>query len=149
MVVLNMEQDMEVLSKLTEDQKVAFMKAFSRLAGADGHLDEDELAFIRSMARIYGISDKRVDEILKIDSDEEVVNAVKVIDNRRAALELIKEMCVLAHADDELSDQETLLIGRVGQAMGAELEKIEQISNWIIDRIIWLEQAKIIFEEVK
>ena len=39
-----MEQDMEVLSKLTEDQKVAFMKAFSRLAGADGHLDEDELA---------------------------------------------------------------------------------------------------------
>ncbi len=149
MVVLNMEQDMEVLSKLTEDQKVAFMKAFSRLAGADGHLDEDELAFIRSMARIYGISDKRVDEILKIDSDEEVVNAVKVIDNRRAALELIKEMCVLAHADDELSDRETLLIGRVGQAMGVELEKIEQISNWIIDRIIWLEQAKIIFEEVK
>ena len=153
MVVLNMEQDMEVLSKLTdkltEDQKVAFMKAFSRLAGADGHLDEDELAFIRSMARVYGISDKRVDEILKIDSDEEVVNAVKVIDNRRAALELIKEMCVLAHADDELSDQETLLIGRVGQAMGVELEKIEQISNWIIDRIIWLEQAKIIFEEVK
>ena len=144
-----MEQDMEVLSKLTEDQKVAFMKAFSRLAGADGHLDEDELAFIRSMARIYGISDKRVDEILKIDSDEEVVNAVKVIDNRRAALELIKEMCVLAHADDELSDQETLLIGRVGQAMGGELEKIEQVSNWIIDRIIWLEQAKIIFEEVK
>ena len=149
MVVLNMEQDMEVLSKLTEDQKVAFMKAFSRLSGADGHLDEDELAFIRSMARVYGISDKRVDEILKIDSDEEVVNAVKVIDNRRAALELIKEMCVLAHADDELSDQETLLIGRVGQAMGVELEKIEQISNWIIDRIIWLEQAKIIFEEVK
>ena len=144
-----MEQDMEVLSKLTEDQKVAFMKAFSRLAGADGHLDEDELAFIRSMARVYGISDKRVDEILKIDSDEEVVYAVKVIDNRRAALELIKEMCVLAHADDELSDQETLLIGRVGQAMGVELEKIEQISNWIIDRIIWLEQAKIIFEEVK
>ncbi len=122
MVVLNMEQDMEVLSKLTEDQKVAFMKAFSRLAGADGHLDEDELAFIRSMARIYGISDKRVDEILKIDSDEEVVNAVKVIDNRRAALELIKEMCVLAHADDELSDQVALLIGRVGQARGVGRE---------------------------
>lgn len=143
-----MEQDMEVLSKLTEDQKVAFMKAFSRLAGADGHLDEDELAFIRSMARVYGISDKRVDEILKIDSDEEVVNAVKVIDNRRAALELIKEMCVLAHADDELSDEETALIGKVGMAMGIDLDKIEQISNWVIDRLIWLEEAKIIFEEV-
>ena len=144
-----MEQNMEILSQLTENQKVAFMKAFSRLASADGYLDENELAFIRNMAEIYGIPDKRVDEILKIDNDDEVVEAVKVIDNRRAALELIKEMCVLAHADDELSDEETLLIGRVGQAMGIELEKIEQISNWIIDRIIWLEQAKIIFEEVK
>ena len=140
---------MEVLSKLNENQKVAFMKAFSRLAAADGRLDEDELAFIRKIAKIYGISDKRVDEILKIDNDDEVVEAVKIIDNRRAALELIKEMCILAHADDELSDEETLLIGRVGQAMGIELEKIEQISNWVIDRIIWLEQAKIIFEEVK
>ena len=149
MAEFEMEQNMEVLSKLNENQKVAFMKAFSRLAAADGRLDEDELAFIRKIAKIYGISDKRVDEILKIDNDDEVVEAVKIIDNRRAALELIKEMCILAHADDELSDEETLLIGRVGQAMGIELEKIEQISNWVIDRIIWLEQAKIIFEEVK
>ena len=126
MVVLNMEQDMEVLSKLTEDQKVAFMKAFSRLAGADGHLDEDELAFIRSMVRIYGISDKRVDEILKIDSDEEVVNAVKVIDNRRAALELIKEMCVLAHADDELSDQEPCLSAASARRWGSNLKKLSR-----------------------
>ena len=125
------------------------MKAFSRLAAADGHLDPEEKEFIRHVAVSFGVSSRRVDEILQIDNDEEIINAVKTIDNRRAALELIKEMCVLAHADDELSDQETLLIGRVGQAMGVELEKIEQISNWIIDRIIWLEQAKIIFEEVK
>lgn len=63
-------------------------------------------------------------------------------------MELIKEMCVLAHADDELSDEETALIGKVGMAMGIDLDKIEQISNWVIDRLIWLEEAKIIFEEV-
>ena len=149
MVVLNMEHNMEILSKLNEDQKIAFMKAFSRLAAVDGHLDPDEVSYIKEIAGVYGVSPKRVDEILKIDNDEEVIEAVKIIDNRRAALELIREMCVLAHADDVLSDEETLLIGKVGQAMGVELEKIEQISNWIIDRIIWLEQAKIIFEEVK
>ena len=57
-------------------------------------------------------------------------------------------MCVRAHADDELSDEETALIGKVGMAMGIDLDKIEQISNWVIDRLIWLEEAKIIFEEV-
>ena len=90
------------------------MKAFSRLAAADGHLDPEEKEFIRHVAVSFGVSSRRVDEILQIDNDEEIINAVKTIDNRRAALELIKEMCVLAHADDELSDEETALIGKVG-----------------------------------
>ena len=79
---------------------------------------------------------------------KELLEKVKLIDNRQAALMLIKEMCMLAHADDELSDSETLLIGKVGEAMGVSLEKIQQISNWVIDRIIWLERGKLIFEEV-
>ncbi|MGN0914080.1 MAG: TerB family tellurite resistance protein [Alphaproteobacteria bacterium] len=145
---LKMETDMDCLAQLNEDQKIAFMKAFARLAAADGNVDEDEIAYIKSVAVVYGVSPQRVNEILKVDSDDEVVEAVKIINNRRAALELIKEMCILAHADDVLSDEETVLIGKIGMAMGVDLEKIEQISNWVIDRIIWLEEAKIIFEEV-
>lgn len=148
MADLQLEMDMDFIAKLSEDQKVAFLKAFSRLAAADGHLNADEVDFIKHVAMTFGISEARVNDILKIDNDEEIIEAVKLIDNRRAALELIKEMCVLAHADDELSDEETVLIGKVGLAMGVDLEKIEQISNWVIDRLIWLEEAKIIFEEV-
>ena len=145
---LGLEHNMEYLSKLNEEQRIAFMKALARLANADGRLDEDEKQFIKQVAVIYGVPSKRVEEILQIDNDDEIVEAVKIIDSRRAALELIKEMCVLAHADNELSESETLLIGKVGQAMGVELEKIEQISQWVIDRVIWLEEAKLIFEEV-
>ncbi len=139
---------MEYLTKLNEEQRIAFMKALARLANADGKLDDDEKEFIREAAKIYGVPEGRLEEILKQGSDDEVVEAVKIIDNRRAALELVKEMCVLAHADDELSDNEILLIGRIGQAMGIEPKKIEQISQWVIDRLIWVEEGKIIFEEV-
>ena len=59
----------------------------------------------------------------------------------------MKEMCMLANADKDLSETETMLIGRIGQAMGVELDKIQQISQWVIDRIIWLEEGKIIFEK--
>ncbi len=148
MADFNMEQNMEYLTKLNEDQRIAFMKALARLANADGKLEDDEKEFIREAAKIYGVPEGRLEEILKQGTDDEVVEAVKIIDNRRAALELVKEMCILAHADDELSDSETLLIGRIGQAMGVELEKIEQISQWVIDRLIWVEEGKIIFEEV-
>ena len=148
MADFNMEQNMEYLTKLNEDQRIAFMKALARLANADGKLEDDEKEFIREAAKIYGVPEGRLEEILKQGTDDEVVEAVKIIDDRRAALELVKEMCILAHADDELSDSETLLIGRIGQAMGVELEKIEQISQWVIDRLIWVEEGKIIFEEV-
>ena len=148
MADFNMELDMEYLTKLNEEQRIAFMKALARLANADGKLDDDEKEFIREAAKIYGVPEGRLEEILKQGSDDEVVEAVKIIDNRRAALDLVKEMCVLAHADDELSDNEILLIGRIGQAMGIEPKKIEQISQWVIDRLIWVEEGKIIFEEV-
>ena len=145
---LGMEMNMNILSKLNDNQRIAFMKALASLANADGKLDKEEIEFIQDVAVIYGVPQNRVQEILQVGNVDDVVDSVKVIDNRRAALELIKEMCILAHADNELSDEEVLLIGRVGQAMGVELEKIEQISQWVIDRVIWLEEAKLIFEEV-
>ena len=112
MTDLQLEMDMNCVEKLNEDQKIAFLKAFSRLAAADGKFDADEKAFIKNVGVTFGISPKRVNEILKIDNDDEILEEVKKIDNRRAALELIKEMCVLAHADDELSDEETAFIRR-------------------------------------
>lgn len=148
MTDLGMELNMAYLSKLNEEQRIAFMKALASLANADGKLDPEEIDFIKQVAVIYGVPEKRIEEILQINDVDDVVESVKLIDNRRAALELVKEMCILAHADNELSDKEVMLIGRVGQAMGVELEKIEQISQWVIDRVIWLEEARLIFEEV-
>lgn len=147
MADLGMEFNMTYLSKLNEEQRLAFMKALARLANADGKLDQEELIFIKQVAVVYGVPEHRVEEILHVKNDEEILEAVKIINNRRVALELIKEMCILAHSDSELSDSETMLIGKVGLAMGVELEKIEQISQWVIDRVIWLEEARLIFEE--
>jgi len=143
------------MDKLTEDMvsqdenvRIAYLKAFTRLASTDGNFDENERAFIKSLIRKYQIAPQHENEILEEKDTEAVIEGVKLITNRRMALELIKELCILAHADDVLTDDETVFIGRVGQAMGVELDKIEQISNWVIDKIILAEEAKIIFEEV-
>lgn len=148
MSYFNMENDMQYLTDMSEDEKVVFLKTLTRLAKADGRLDEDENDFIREVAVVFGVPENRYPEIMQVKDDEDIVEAVKVIKNRKTAMELIKEMCLLANTDSDLSDNEVLLIGRVGQAMGVELEKIQQISQWVIDRIIWLEEAKIIFEKV-
>ncbi len=143
-----MDQHLEEMLKLDEETRVAYLKAFVRLACADGYFDENEKRFVKNLAKTYEISENRLGEVLNCEDDDAIIEEVKKIKNRRIALELIKELCVLAHADDVLTDEETLFIGRVGQAMGVELDKIEQISNWVIDKIILAEEAKIIFEEV-
>lgn len=143
-----MENDMSYLSEMNEDDRVIFLKVLVRLAKADGQIDDGEKSFITELARVFEIPASRAEEIRSAVNDDDVVEEAKKIKNRRVSMELVKEMCMLANSDGDLSDRETLLIGRVGRAMGLELEKIEQIGQWVIDRIVWLEEGKIIFEKV-
>lgn len=131
--------------KLSDEQKTVFLKALAFLANTDNHFDREEVKFIRDAAVNYGI--KEPDILFKPISEEEMLNELKTLKDRRTCLELIKELCFLGHADSDLSDEETLFIGHAGLAMGIELEKIEQISDWVIDKIMWSERGKIIFED--
>ena len=133
------------LDKAKPEEKEAFFQVLIHLSATDGHTDESETDFIKEAAESHGI--ENIDELFASIDEKDILEKVKVIKNRHLALELIKEMCMLSHVDNLLSDEETLFIGKVGIALGVEMEKIEQISNWIIDRIIWMEQAKYIFEE--
>lgn len=127
------------------EEKKVFFQVLLHLASVDGVTDGSELDFIAEAAKTQGLQD--IKELQNYGDEEALLQRVKIIGNRHLALELIKEMCTLSHVDNVLSDEETLFIGKVGIALGVEMEKIEQISNWIIDRIIWLERAKLIFEE--
>ena len=133
------------VANLSKEQKIVFLKALCYLANIDGNRDEQEIKYIVDAAKTYKI--ENFEDIFKETSQEEILSELKTLNNRRACLELIKELCLLGHSDSDLTDDETLFIGHAGLAMGIELEKIEQISNWIIDKIIWLEQGKTIFED--
>ncbi len=133
------------LDKATAKEKNVFFRVLIHLSASDGHTDETEVNFVKKAAQVHGVKD--IDNLFVESNEDDILKEVKIIKNRHLALELIKEMCMLSHVDNLLSDEETLFIGKVGIALGIEMEKIEQISNWVIDRIIWLEQAKYIFEE--
>lgn len=133
------------LGSATIEEKTIFFRVLFHLADSDGITNENELEFIRNAAKAQGIGN--LEELQNLSDEEKILQDVKIIKNRHLALELIREMCMLSHVDNILSDEETLFIGKVGIALGVEMEKIEQISNWVIDHIFWREQAKYIFEE--
>ncbi len=133
------------LDAASPEEKAVFFQVLLHLADSDGFTDKNEITFIKEAAQTQGITD--LDALKGFEDEEKLLKKVKIIKNRHLAMELIREMCMLSHVDNILSDEETLFIGKVGIALDIEMEKIEQISNWVIDHIFWLEQAKVIFEE--
>lgn len=144
----NMEDEMSYITQMTQEEKVVFLKILVALARSDGNFDDNEKALIKDIAVIFNIHKDQAETILEEISDDQLVNEASKIKNRAAALQLIKEACLLANSDGDLSEREVVLIGKIGQAMGVELDKIEQISQWVIDRIVWLEEGKLIFEQL-
>lgn len=136
------------IESMSVEQKEFLLRALTKMASIDNHFDECEKIFISELADDLRLSPAVAKRIIDNTKDDSLFDDAQKQNNRTFALELIKALCLLAHTDDELSDTETLFIGKLGQAMGVELEKIEQISNWVIDYLIWYQQGKIIFEKV-
>lgn len=136
------------VTQMSQNEKIIFLKILVALARCDNNFDDEEKAFIKDSAITFGLSKEYIDEILAPMSETEIIESAAKITNRQAALQLIKEACLLVNSDGDLSEEEIILVGKIGQAMNVELEKIEEISQWVVDRILWLERGKIIFEQV-
>ena len=86
-------------------------------------------------------------ETIKLRTDDEVLDAVKTITNKGLALVLIREMFYLGYEDGDLSDAEIIFISKVGMALGISIDKMEEISSWVIRGLEWEEEGDEIFYE--
>ena len=143
-----MESQTNYIAKMTEEEKIIFLKILASLARTDNHFGDDEKIFINHISVMLNVSTSKMPEILKVETPETLVQKASLIRNRQTAMHLIKEACLLSNIDGDMSSQEIDFIGKIGLAMGLELEKIEQISRWVIEHLIWLEEEKVIFEQI-
>lgn len=138
--------DDEYIQTLSYDEKLIFLKVFCRLVRADGNIDADEIAFLKSIAARYGIDNNTMLSIIKDPNIDFVAEAQK-INNRAHALQLVKEMCVLANIDNDLADAELDIVIDSARAMGVEDEKIILINRWVLDSLILSKTGQIIMEQ--
>lgn len=138
--------DDEYIQTLSYDEKLVFLKVFCRLVRADGNIDADEITFLKSIAARYGIDNNTMLNIIKDPNIDFVAEAQK-INNRAHALQLVKEMCVLANIDNDLADAELDIVIDSARAMGIEDEKIILINRWVLDSLILSKTGQIIMEQ--
>lgn len=140
-------QQNNLVLPISEQEKITFLSVLVALGKIDNNFDETEKKAIIDSAVMFGIPKTKIPDILKDTPVDEIIASAAGITNRPLALSLIKEACLLANSDGDLSDDEVVFIGKLGEAMNIELEKVEQISRWVIDYLLLQEQEKIIFEK--
>ena len=138
--------DDDYISSLSFNEKIIFLKIFCCLVRADGNIDADEINFLKGIAARYGVDNNTVVNIIK-DTNIDYVGEARNITNRQHALQLVKEMCVLANIDNDLADAELDIVIDSARAMGIEDEKIVLINRWVLDSLILTKTGQIIMEQ--
>ncbi|MCM1323572.1 MAG: TerB family tellurite resistance protein [Acetobacter sp.] len=131
-------------ASLKKDEKISFITILCMLAAIDENIRQEEIDYIKELADSMEI--ELQENFFTYPKELGVCKAAR-IKNRHTALELIKNMFALAYTDNTFTDSEGHFICAISEALKIEPQKVSEISSWIIDRIIWLEQASLIFEE--
>ena len=139
--------DGDYINTLNREEKIIFLKVFCAMVRADGVIDAEEINFLKTISQRYGIDNSTVVEIIKSAANIDYVAEAHRITNRQHALQLIKELCVLANIDEDLHDNELDVIIETARAMGVEDEKIVLINRWVLDSFILSKTGQIILEE--
>ena len=145
MIGVDDEINTQMMQMMTDNQRTVFLKVLLFASKIDGHVDEQEVGYIKKIATKYKVSD--IKRIFDPVTEEELLDELTCLSERKWGMELIKELFRLGYTDSNLTEEEIFFIGHVGSKLDIEKSKIEQISNWVIDYLVWKEQGKIIFEE--
>ena len=138
--------DSDYIKTLSHEEKIIFLKVFCCLVRADSNIDAEEISFLKTIAARYGIDNNTVISIIKMPQINSAAEAQKIT-NRSHALQLVKEMCVLANIDNDLADAELDIVIDCARAMGVEDEKIVLINRWVLDSLILTKTGQIIMEQ--
>lgn len=139
--------DDDYIKTLSSAEKIIFLKLLCKMIKADAMIDNDEVSFLKIVAARYGVDSTTLVGIIKSADSINVSDEAAQITNRKHALQLIKELCVLANIDDDLHDNELDVVIDAARAMNIEDEKVILINRWVLDSLILNKTGKIVMEE--
>ncbi len=114
------------LSKLTDDQKLAFLSIAIKIINADGILDKKEQNAINMMRLEMGLIDEAK---LPTGTLEETVS---VFDSNISKIHTFIEWLSLAYADNNFSGEEQKLLRGIAILFGFDEAKATELENWVI-----------------
>ena len=141
-----MDKEYDYIKGLTSEEKRIFVECFCCMVYSDKKVVKEEIDFLKSIGKMYGIEEKEIVSILQNLNKASIMDKAGSITDRKKALHLVKELCFLANSDTGLEDDEIDFIIDVAEKMNIESDKIKQINKWVLDKIVLLKTGNIILE---
>ena len=97
--------------------------------------------------KALNIPEDKYDEKQQIYKKEEIINSLKKLNDIRVQRYIIREMIMLAVADQDIGDNEIRDIYQIAEAVGVDGEKVGDFFIWAAKGIEWQLEGNQLVEE--
>lgn len=139
--------DSDFISSLSQKERFIFLKIISGMVAVDRKVSREELVYLRELALKYEVSGDKLSAMIKSAKNDILVKHARMITNRVKALALVKDMCMVANIDIELTDAEIDYILDIAEAMGIEPQRVRDINAVVNEYLAVSQKAAVLLEQ--
>lgn len=121
--------DKDFIEKLSDGERFIFLKVICGLVASDRQVTREELLYLKDMAKMYNVEGSTLVTMIKTADRKALLKQARLIDERKKALMLIKELCMVANKDTTLEDNEIDYILDVAEMMKIEPNTVKDINS--------------------
>jgi uncharacterized tellurite resistance protein B-like protein len=129
-----MEQTEKILNDFSDQEKGAYLGAIASIATADRSATEEEIEYIRSLARAADLSPGQEEAVVKAATElsaEELTHCLSILKNSNLRFSLIADVITFAKVDHQYTEEEKANIQKMAQYL-----KVDQNQFSLLDQFV-------------
>lgn len=139
--------DKNFIDTLSDGERFIFLKIISGVVASDRKVSRGELVYLKELALKYQVSGETLATMIKTADRRTLPIQARKITDRKKALQLVKDMCMVANADTELDDNEIDYILDIAEVLNISAERVREINQVVNAYFALSEKARVLLEQ--
>ena len=139
--------DKNFINTLDETERFIFLKVICGMVACDKQVAKEELVYLKELALKFETKGSNLINMIKSADKKSLIKQARMIEDRSKALMLIKDLCMVANNDLNLSDEEIDYILDIADAMGIDAQRVKEINAVVNEYLEVSQKACILLEQ--
>lgn len=139
--------DKNFINTLDETERFIFLKVICGMVACDKQVAKEELLYLKELALKFETKGSNLINMIKSADKKSLIKQARMIEDRSKALMLVKDLCMVANNDLNLSDDEIDYILDIADAMGIDAQRVKEINAVVNEYLEVSQKACILLEQ--